>query len=1078
MSSFRKYGGLQFSANHNITKSHILNSEKMNVNNYSGRENSKEVCASHIDMSGNSILHLGTVYFQDGTSLSSTSGVTGTPGPTGPRGADGADGAPGEKGEKGNTGPEGPKGATGDSGIVTTVPQVQFGNITSDSANIYIPITYPDQTYNGAIPAPVPVIAGCIFNLTPDININSTQFTILDTRITSTNGNSNGSAFNSYYVRPVSFFNTDQKYPGYTGPGSTSSYTGLQGIVLTNSTAINSSIKSVPITFSDGITRNAIYYNTNSITSLGTTGTISGQYYDYADYSVSTSKSFSWYINGVEPGTDGSSWLFGSKDTNFIKLTYTPPNNIQKDTPNVPGVNITKFQGTFKTNGNNISYPDSIGETQPFGENNPYIFLYTGPWQNPQSDNTFSNLYPESTYYFGLYSQNSATDTTVYSENVYPSDVGVGPNYGFLGPQTSVLQILTEYNPTSQTQNNTINYLNGQIFSTSFVTGKTIYAFSDKNGSTNITNLFFNNGTINPYTITTKSFKSFSVSYNDTSRGNLGAGKKLMDITTTITDNTNTYGSTASFYGFSTSQAIISGSTNITYSPTTLTTTDMYTGKLTGYYLTSSSFKETFTNLNASSNLYTTTLTQNWYNINGTQIGGTGSTSTSQNFYYDTLTVNPSINFPSSYSFNDVTKNNNMFNVSGISVIATTAIFDLSINVTNLYSYFYVSPVLNYAFSGGCTGTTTYVPDLSNYSYSDNTFTLNSVTTTVSSAFNNSQILNVTAYNLNGSTGPQIISAPSISAIYDKPSYNFINNINGNTNPTSIPDITTSGTSVTGCRVWSNVDSTAVNGDNGNAVIPPYYTFSGYSYSQFKYNQSWSIVSTATPNTVTTDINTSQEIQIYNGHYGTGEHSGTGENGYINYTGYYNNNNLNNVDYSGVSRSDTSYRYTTFVWKFILSGGGINKYTFTFKNIKVNGSTPSLNGTSTPYSLGTNNPRFFLFYRTGGPIDNESVDSTLSSIWVDGNSNAGTTLSGTTAIFDGNVGRLGGSNYRSSPTSNDIIRIPESNVINISGSNLVVTVSPVPINNTNYSAYIYCRFGNAMSYNVTYESVTLSISSE
>jgi hypothetical protein len=181
-----------------------------------------------------------------------------------------------------------------------------------------------------------------------------------------------------------------------------------------------------------------------------------------------------------------------------------------------------------------------------------------------------------------------------------------------------------------------------------------------------------------------------------------------------------------------------------------------------------------------------------------------------------------------------------------------------------------------------------------------------------------------------------------------------------------------------------------------------------------------------------------------------------------------------------VSRSDTSYRYTTFVWKFILSGGGINKYTFTFKNIKVNGSTPSLNGTSTPYSLGTNNPRFFLFYRTGGPIDNESVDSTLSSIWVDGNSNAGTKLSdtGTTAIFDGGVGILGGSNYRSSPTSNDIIRIPESNVINISGSDLVVTVSPVPINNTNYSAYIYCRFGNAMSYNVTYESVTLSISSQ
>jgi hypothetical protein len=1054
MSSFRKYGGLQFSANHNITKSHILNSEKMNVNNYSGRENSKEVCASHIDMSGNSILHLGTVYFQDGTSLSSTSGVTGTPGPTGPTGADGA---PGEKGEKGNTGPEGPKGATGDSGIVTTVPIVQFGNIISDSANIYIPITYPDQTYNGAIPAPVPVIAGCIFQLTTDVTTDVT--TILDTRITSTN--SNGSAFNSYYVRPVSFFNTDQKYPGYTGPGSTGSYTGLQGIVLTNSTAINSSIKSVPITFSDGITRNAIYYNTNSITSLGTTGTISGQYYDYADYSVSTSKSFSWYINGVEPGTDGSSWLFGSKDTNFIKLTYTPPNNIQKDTPNVPGVNIINFKGTFKTTGNTSAYGG------PFTETGATVFGYTGTWQNQQLNNQFSNLYPESQYYFGLYSQNSAT--TTYSENVYPTDVGVGSGYGFTNDntKTGILQILTEYNPTSQTQNNTINYLNGQIFSTSFVTGKTIYAFSDKNGSTNITNLFFNNGTI-----TTKSFKSFSVSYNDSSRGNLGAGKKLMDINTTIT-STSTYNSTISFKGF----PVLSIGTNVTVDSITYSvvgTADMYTSKLQGYYLISNEFNESFSAPSASSAQYTMTLQQNWYNTDETNILGNTSAA-SQTFYYDTLTVNPSINSPSSYSFNDATKNNNnMFNVSGISVIATTATFDLSINVTNLYRYFYVSPVLNYAFSGGCTGTTD-VPDLYNYNTENNTFTL-TVSPTVSPAFNNSQILNVTANNLYGSTGPQIISAPSISAIYDKPSYNFINNIN--TNPTSIPDITTSGTGVTGCRVWSNVDSTAVNGNNGNAVIPPYYTFTGYSYSQFKYNQSWSIVSTATPNTVTTNINTSQEIQIYNGHYGTGEPSGTGQNGYINYTGYYNNNNLNNVDYSGVLRSDTSYRYTTFVWKFILSGGGINNYTFTFKNIKVNGSTPSLNGTSTPYSLGTNNPRFFLFYRTGEPMDNENVNSTLSSIWVDGNSNAGTKLSGTTAIFDGNVGSLGGSNYRSSLTSNDIIRIPDSNVIKIIGSDLVVTVSPVPISETAYSAYIYCRFGNAMSYNVTYESVTLSISSQ
>jgi hypothetical protein len=79
MSSFRRYGGLNFSANNNVTKSYISNSEQMNVNNYSGQLNSIETYASNIDMSGNSILHINTLYFQDGTSMNTANnvGVTG-----------------------------------------------------------------------------------------------------------------------------------------------------------------------------------------------------------------------------------------------------------------------------------------------------------------------------------------------------------------------------------------------------------------------------------------------------------------------------------------------------------------------------------------------------------------------------------------------------------------------------------------------------------------------------------------------------------------------------------------------------------------------------------------------------------------------------------------------------------------------------------------------------------------------------------------------------------------------------------------------------------------------------------------
>ena len=128
MSSFRRYGGLNFSANNHITKSYISNTEQMNINNYSGQQNSKEVFASHVDMSGNSILHTGTIYFQDGTAMSSATntGAQGVPGPQGATGPQGSTGQKGETGSQGATGPQGNTGATGSQGA--TGPQGMTGS--------------------------------------------------------------------------------------------------------------------------------------------------------------------------------------------------------------------------------------------------------------------------------------------------------------------------------------------------------------------------------------------------------------------------------------------------------------------------------------------------------------------------------------------------------------------------------------------------------------------------------------------------------------------------------------------------------------------------------------------------------------------------------------------------------------------------------------------------------------------------------------------------------------------------------------------------------------------------------------
>jgi hypothetical protein len=69
MATFRKYGGTNFSPIANIVRHNILNSKSSSFNT-SGLYNSKETFLSHVDMSGNSLLHVGNLYFQDGTSMS------------------------------------------------------------------------------------------------------------------------------------------------------------------------------------------------------------------------------------------------------------------------------------------------------------------------------------------------------------------------------------------------------------------------------------------------------------------------------------------------------------------------------------------------------------------------------------------------------------------------------------------------------------------------------------------------------------------------------------------------------------------------------------------------------------------------------------------------------------------------------------------------------------------------------------------------------------------------------------------------------------------------------------------------
>ena len=76
--SFRQFGGLNYSAKSNIITNQYSNSGNLGITDTLGQPNSKIVSQSHLDMSANSVLHIGRLYFMDGTVQSTAASNTTT----------------------------------------------------------------------------------------------------------------------------------------------------------------------------------------------------------------------------------------------------------------------------------------------------------------------------------------------------------------------------------------------------------------------------------------------------------------------------------------------------------------------------------------------------------------------------------------------------------------------------------------------------------------------------------------------------------------------------------------------------------------------------------------------------------------------------------------------------------------------------------------------------------------------------------------------------------------------------------------------------------------------------------------
>ena len=236
-------------------------------------------------------------------------------------------------------------------------------------------------------------------------------------------------------------------------------------------------------------------------------------------------------------------------------------------------------------------------------------------------------------------------------------------------------------------------------------------------------------------------------------------------------------------------------------------------------------------------------------------------------------------------------------------------------------------------------------------------------------------------------------------------------------------------------------------------------------------------------------------MQIYNGLYQSVVNKPSTGSGYLDYNLYYGNTSL---DYSTISTGQEAYRFATFVWNFPGTDGALSFSNFVFKfyNFKCAGSIISLNSnesTGTYYfSNNDKTQRFFLHYRVEEytNIDNIKITpgaSNASTIWIDGNTKLGTTLTSGTAQFSNEIsnpasvgsGPFGTGTLYNTPNDNTIVRAanPASYSYDPTTTTLTATVGSAIYGPRAKKYYIYCRLGLPMIDNYSFEYAGLNFSS-
>jgi len=880
--------------------------------------------------------------------------------------------------------------------LINAPPAVNFGTPTVTSSYIYLPWSYPTQIQAGAL-GYLPLISQLTIEYgTGTAGTRSKIANLLANAVASdyinnysTNSNPNVLGSSTTPITGVIFAKASSA--GILGtPASTKEAT--TGTIVTTTFGSDSGTRRALLFYDSTIASlnsgnnfyvNVYYKNNNTNNNLSylypTGYTLTGFPSAPRNVSEPSFTSTSMTIQYFDPSYGDALNNTSSATVNAYQLTYQSWSNVTRYGGNVyvPATTIT------------ASVPSNTTVTPGATPvNSAQTTLSTGMYPDAsysitvQAKNTGNVTYGTSSPVFYASTAALTVPTTNYNiSGLFPTNTGSSTNYYSVATQSQVNNLIVESAASAKTT------------TSSFKTVVNDYSTRGTNGS--ITSRMYLTASVSGATTATCANVAFNTVYPI---GTLPSAVTLNNITITPTNVVDYYSASGSG------------------------------GTLAGY---DGFYQEAICNMKLETGLLVPSSSQYTVTLTRSCTSGVTPTSSAYSFYYDNLTGNPGAPSITSFALGTV----NSTPICGVNVIYGTPAFTATYSVTNLGSYFYKNPLINYSSTDGnsntiVSGSVTTIPSYGtnvtanklNNSVAFSSMAISGGTST--SAFTTSIPLTITANNINGSTSS---NATAIAAIIDCASYTLITS----TLPSSVATLSTS-SAVIGARVQA--------GTNTGSELT---TSTGFTTSYAATN---SPLYDHTQSLLTANTTYGAELQIANGSFQTKSGSTTA---YLNYPSYSYPTNTG-LNYTTISAS--GYRYATFAWK-IPSNTSSSYTSVTFTINGVTGTTPTVSNYSAGFASGTKNIQ--LYYRTEDS-GATAVGNSITTYWIDANSKTGIAVSSSNASATAALPLYG---LVATPTASQFsVLLPLRSWASLTGN-----------------AYLYCKIGLPMDQTYAFQYITASL---